>query len=64
MLEKIGLLPAGNPEQLKMAWDLYKATDKDTVRLARVFKRTFSKDVVVDFVGVWCVGSRCHQNDR
>ena len=33
--------------------DLYKKTDPESIKLAKQFKETFARDVVVDFVGVW-----------
>lgn len=32
---------------------LYKETDEDSRKLAKLFKQTFSRTVSVDFVGVW-----------
>lgn len=32
---------------------MYKVTDKESFKLAKSFKETFSRDVDVDFVGVW-----------
>jgi hypothetical protein len=32
---------------------MYKHDDKNTLKLSREFKRTFSIDVNVEFVGVW-----------
>ncbi|KAF7980226.1 hypothetical protein HWV62_39343 [Athelia sp. TMB] len=51
MIEKVGLIQAGNEEQIPFAFDLY--THKDTKRAAR-FKETFSKrGAKVHFLGAW-----------
>ncbi|GAA5907287.1 T6SS phospholipase effector Tle1-like catalytic domain-containing protein [Sporobolomyces salmoneus] len=58
MLQQVGLLPAGNEESVAMAYSVY-SRKADTVlvpgkeTLAQGFKRTFSRDVYVHFVGVW-----------
>ncbi|GAA5933528.1 T6SS phospholipase effector Tle1-like catalytic domain-containing protein [Sporobolomyces koalae] len=58
MLQQVGLLPNGNEESVAMAYSIY-ARKADTVlvdgreTLAQGFKRTFSRDVYVQFVGVW-----------
>jgi uncharacterized protein (DUF2235 family) len=53
MLHKIGLLPKDNIEQLSFAYKLYSKTDKASLALAAGFKRTFCRDVKVEFLGVW-----------
>ncbi|KIJ64423.1 hypothetical protein HYDPIDRAFT_28368 [Hydnomerulius pinastri MD-312] len=53
MLNKVGLLPRDNTQQVSFAYKLYKRTDKEGVELAAGFKKTFSQDVPVDFMGVW-----------
>jgi uncharacterized protein (DUF2235 family) len=50
---QVGLLQEGNYEQLSFAYKLYSRTDKAGVELAAGFKRTFSQDVNVEFMGVW-----------
>ncbi|KAF7792614.1 hypothetical protein EIP86_003711 [Pleurotus ostreatoroseus] len=50
---QIGLLPKDNPEQVPMAYKLYKRTDADSIQLAAGFKQTFCRDVKIEFVGVW-----------
>lgn len=58
MLQRVGLLPAGNEETIPLAYEIYKG-DKDLAEglekesAARAFKRTFSREVEVHFVGVW-----------
>ncbi|KAJ8293914.1 hypothetical protein OF846_003168 [Rhodotorula toruloides] len=61
MLEAVGLLPAGNEETIPLAFSIYKrktetilfqsGEQKETV--AQGFKRTFSREIEVHFVGVW-----------
>ncbi|KAG8214503.1 hypothetical protein J3R82DRAFT_9559 [Butyriboletus roseoflavus] len=53
MLHKVGLLPRDNLQQVNFAYKAFKRTDKLGVKLAAGFKRTFSRDVKVEFVGVW-----------
>ncbi|EKM49551.1 uncharacterized protein PHACADRAFT_265089 [Phanerochaete carnosa HHB-10118-sp] len=53
MLHKIGLLPKDNPEQLPLAYKLFKNCDKNHRELAAGFKRTFCRSVMVEFIGVW-----------
>ena len=51
MIQKIGLLPWSNLEQFPFAYDVYKRNDEKCVP----FKRTFSIDVRIKFLGVWLV---------
>ncbi|KAL4250658.1 hypothetical protein ABKN59_005360 [Abortiporus biennis] len=53
MLHKIGLLPKDNPEQIPFAYKLFTKTDTASLTIARGFKETFCRSVVIDFVGVW-----------
>lgn len=52
---QVGLLPRHNDEQIRFAWQTFKRTDKESWKIADGFKRTFSRDVEVTFVGVWYV---------
>jgi len=52
-LNKIGLLLKDNEEQVAFAYKLYKRTDTRGVKLASNFKKTFCRDVKIEFVGVW-----------
>lgn len=52
-LHKIGLLPKDNPEQLPLAYKLFKNTDHNSRELAAGFKKTFCRSVLVEFLGVW-----------
>ena len=58
MLHKVGLLPAYNKEQLSFAYRIYKNDTPNGWIMSAEFKKTFSMDVTVYFVGVWdCVAS-------
>ncbi|GAA6016791.1 hypothetical protein JCM11491_001808 [Sporobolomyces phaffii] len=58
MLQEVGLLPEGNEESVAMAYSIFSrkantvlVEGKET--LAQGFKRSFSRDVYVHYVGVW-----------
>ncbi|GAA6062894.1 hypothetical protein JCM10212_002116 [Sporobolomyces blumeae] len=58
MLQQVGLLPAGNEESVAMAYSIYSGQSGAVLvpgkeSLAMGFKRTFSRDVYVHYVGVW-----------
>ncbi|KAG1906398.1 uncharacterized protein F5891DRAFT_1002156 [Suillus fuscotomentosus] len=53
MLYKVGLLPKSDLQQISFAYDAYKTTGVQADALAAGFKQTFSRDVKVEFVGVW-----------
>ncbi|KAG6376991.1 hypothetical protein JVT61DRAFT_1033 [Boletus reticuloceps] len=55
MLNRIGLLPKDNLQQVNFAYKAYTRSDKEGVELAAGFKKTFSQDVKVEFVGVCIV---------
>ncbi|TVY14982.1 Uncharacterized protein LARI1_G004940 [Lachnellula arida] len=58
MLHKVGLLPAYNHAQINYAYQFYKNDTPEGWKMSAEFKRTFSIDVDVYFVGVWdCVAS-------
>ena len=52
---QVGLLPKDNNEQVHFAYKLYTRTDSEGVNLSAGFKRTYSQDVTIEFVGVWYV---------
>ena len=37
---------------------MYQREDADSIELCEMFKRTFCRDVQIDFLGVWSVSSR------
>ncbi|KAF9029438.1 hypothetical protein BDZ89DRAFT_1065404 [Hymenopellis radicata] len=53
MLYKVGLLPRDNEEQVPFAYRLYTREDENGVRLSAGFKRTFCRNVQIEFMGVW-----------
>ncbi|KAI9449825.1 hypothetical protein BJY52DRAFT_1126411 [Lactarius psammicola] len=53
MIHKVGLLPAGNSQQVPFAYRLYTRDDKDGWEQSELFKKAFSIDVGVEFLGVW-----------
>ena len=53
MVQKIGLLPWSNLEQFPFAYEVYKRRDDDGIKESENFKRTFSIDVRIKFLGVW-----------
>ena len=55
MLQKVGLLPQCNIEQLPFAYAMYEREDKEGLKLSVQFKRTFSVDVKIQLLGVWYV---------
>ena len=55
MVQKVGLLPQSNIEQLPFACALYPRDDDEAVNMSLKFKRTFSIDVRIKFLGVWYV---------
>lgn len=55
MLQKIGLLPSHNLEQLPFAFEVYEKQDTKGLAQSLHFKQTFSIDVKVKFLGAWYV---------
>lgn len=53
MLHKVGLLPAHNQAQITFAYKWYRDDSEDGWRMSADFKRTFSIDVNVHFLGCW-----------
>jgi len=53
MLHKVGLLPSGNFQQVPFAYKMYKRTDDLGWEQSNDFKKTFSVDVSIEFIGVW-----------
>ncbi|KAH8119720.1 hypothetical protein DFH11DRAFT_1500290 [Phellopilus nigrolimitatus] len=53
MIEKVGLLPAGNHQQVPFAYKMYMKDDKKGWQQSVLFKQAFSMDVDIEFVGVW-----------
>ena len=55
MLHKVGLLPAGNFQQVPFAYKMYTRADSVGWEQSTEFKKAFSVDVEIEFVGVWYV---------
>ncbi|KAI0268250.1 hypothetical protein BC834DRAFT_683471 [Gloeopeniophorella convolvens] len=53
MIYKVGLLPAGNHQQVPFAYKMFSRDDDVGWRQSKVFKRAFSVDVEIEFLGVW-----------
>ncbi|KAI0785595.1 hypothetical protein C8Q75DRAFT_794543 [Abortiporus biennis] len=53
MIHKVGLLPANNHQQVPFAYKMYRDTTKQGWDQSAAFKKAFSIDVDVEFVGVW-----------
>ncbi|KAJ7749715.1 hypothetical protein B0H16DRAFT_1319067 [Mycena metata] len=58
MIEKVGLVNAGNQELIPYAYEIYSERHKDAANgqaeaMATTFKNTFSRTVKVHFIGVW-----------
>ncbi|KAI6031125.1 hypothetical protein PISMIDRAFT_441682 [Pisolithus microcarpus 441] len=53
MLHKVGLLPPSNYQQVPFAYRMYTRDDHDGWKQSTVFKKAYSIDVDVEFVGVW-----------
>lgn len=55
MLHKVGLLPAGNYQQVPFAYKMYARDDYVGWEQSTEFKKAFAVDVPIEFIGVWCV---------
>ncbi|CAE7233603.1 unnamed protein product [Rhizoctonia solani] len=53
MLHKVGLLPPDNTEQISFAYQMYKRTDLAGYQQSAGFKKAFSREVKIEFMGVW-----------
>jgi len=49
----VGLLPAGNYQQVPFAYKMYSREDETGWKQSTAFKKAFSIDVEIEFVGVW-----------
>jgi hypothetical protein len=54
-MDQVGLLSKDNLEQVHFAFKLYKSSNHGTNKLAVRFKRAFSREVPIEFLGVWSV---------
>ncbi|KAI6017467.1 hypothetical protein EDC04DRAFT_478799 [Pisolithus marmoratus] len=53
MLHKVGLLPRCNHQQVPFAYKMYSKDDDEGWKQSTAFKKAFSIDVDIEFVGVW-----------
>ncbi|TFK61202.1 hypothetical protein BDN72DRAFT_828458 [Pluteus cervinus] len=53
MIHKVGLLPACNHQQVPFAYKMYTTEDEVGWQQSNAFKKAFSIDVDIEFVGVW-----------
>ncbi|TIC06464.1 hypothetical protein E3Q16_01136 [Wallemia mellicola] len=53
MLQKVGLLPKGNREQIPFAYRMYKDNSDDGWKMSSLFKETFSIKVNIHWIGAW-----------
>ncbi|KAI5998211.1 hypothetical protein EDD15DRAFT_2409066 [Pisolithus albus] len=53
MLHKVGLLPPCNYQQVPFAYHMYSRDDQGGWKQSKLFKKAYSIDVDVEFVGVW-----------
>ncbi|KAJ7912889.1 hypothetical protein B0H13DRAFT_2005834 [Mycena leptocephala] len=53
MIHKVGLLPVDNHQQVPFAYRIYTRTDATGWAQSNAFKKAFSNDVHIDFIGVW-----------
>ena len=64
MLYKVGLLPPGNFQQVPFAYKMYTQANKHGWCQSDQFKSAFSKDVPIEFIGVWHVLSSSKENNN
>jgi uncharacterized protein (DUF2235 family) len=53
MIHKVGLLPTCNHQQIPFAYKMYTTADDKGWKQSNDFKKTFSIDVDIEFLGVW-----------
>ncbi|KAI0962092.1 hypothetical protein AcV7_001013 [Taiwanofungus camphoratus] len=53
MIHKVGLLPRCNHQQVPFAYKMFTRTDQIGWDQSKAFKKAFSMDVDIDFIGVW-----------
>ncbi|KAI0066519.1 hypothetical protein BV25DRAFT_1395427 [Artomyces pyxidatus] len=53
MIHKVGLLPASNHQQVPFAYKMFSTDDEVGWAQSTAFKKAFSIDVEIEFVGVW-----------
>ncbi|KAF8066488.1 hypothetical protein FPV67DRAFT_1626406 [Lyophyllum atratum] len=53
MIHKVGLLPACNHQQVPFAYKMFTRVDETGWKQSNAFKKAFSVDVPIEFLGVW-----------
>lgn len=53
MIHKVGLLPACNHQQVPFAYKMFTRVDELGWKQSNAFKKAFSVDVPIEFIGVW-----------
>ncbi|OJA19273.1 hypothetical protein AZE42_04491 [Rhizopogon vesiculosus] len=53
MIHKVGLLPTCNHQQVPFAYNMYSRDDEEGWQQSTAFKKAFSINVDIEFVGVW-----------
>ena len=53
MIHKVGLLPACNHQQIPFAYKMFSRTTEVGWAQSTLFKKAFSMDVDIEFIGVW-----------
>ncbi|KAJ6530992.1 hypothetical protein DFH09DRAFT_1044739 [Mycena vulgaris] len=53
MIHKVGLLPACNHQQIPFAYKMYTNETEKGWKQSNAFKKAFSIDVDIEFIGVW-----------
>lgn len=53
MIHKVGLLPTCNHQQVPFAYKMYTRADEIGWKQSNAFKKAFSVDVPIEFIGVW-----------
>ncbi|KAG9006512.1 hypothetical protein FRB94_014333 [Tulasnella sp. JGI-2019a] len=53
MLDKVGLLPRSNDEQISFAYQIYTDTSTGSAEAAQGYKSTFCRSIQIEFLGVW-----------
>jgi hypothetical protein len=49
----VGLLPAGDRQQIPFVYKMFSRDDPTGWKESTAFKKAFSMDVKIEFVGVW-----------
>jgi len=60
MVHKVGLLPVCNHQQVPFAYKMYTTDNEKGWKQSTAFKRAFSINVDIEFVGVWFVFTHSH----